>query len=87
MYSFLLKSAILPEQSYDFFTYGGSKPVVVNFRGNNIEIKNGTRFGVRKSSNGKHIRLIFPSDPTRVITLDADTAKQLARGIKERGAK
>jgi len=83
MYAFLLKSAVLPEAAYDFFVYEGAKPVVVNFRGKPIEIKKGTRFGVRPSTNGKHVRLIFPSDPTRVITIDTPTADKLAQGIKE----
>jgi hypothetical protein len=83
MYSFLLKSAVLPEQAYDFFVYQGQKPVVVDFRGKPIEIKKGTRFGVRPSTSGKHVRLIFPSDPTRVITLDERASRELAKGVKE----
>lgn len=87
MYSFLIKSAVLPEAAYDYFTYDGSKPVEVDFRGRKISIDKGTRFGVRPSTNGRHIRLIFPSDPTRVITLDMKTATQLADGVaKEKRA-
>lgn len=82
MYSFMLESRILPEKSYEFFTYNGARPVTVNFRGNEITINKGTRFGVRPSTNGKHIRLIFPKDPTRVMTIDLETAKKLARGVK-----
>jgi hypothetical protein len=81
MYSFLMESRILPEQSYDFFTYSG-RPVTVDFRGREIKIEEGTQFGVRPSSNGKMIRLIFPKDPTRVITIDQETARKLARGVK-----
>lgn len=80
MYSFLLESRVLPEQSYDFFVYQGS-PVDVDFRGRSITIEKGTKFGVRPSSNGKQIRLIFPNDPTRVITIDQATAQKLARGV------
>lgn len=80
MYSFLLESRVLPEQSYDFFIYQG-RPVDVDFRGRTITIDKGTKFGVRPSSNGKQIRLIFPKDPTRVITIDQETAKKLARGV------
>lgn len=82
MYSFLIQSLVKPETNYDFFTYSGAKPVEVTFRGKAIEIKKGMRFGVRKSSNGKMIRLIFPDDPTRVITIDLATAQRLAKGIK-----
>lgn len=80
MYSFLLESRVLPEQSYDFFIYQG-RPVDVAFRGRTITIDKGTKFGVRPSSNGKQIRLIFPKDPTRVITIDQATAQKLARGV------
>lgn len=87
MYSFLLQGAIearpRPEEAYTFFTFNGARPVVVNFRGKDISIKNGQRFGVRPSRNGKHIRLIFPSDPTRVITIDESTANRLARGVQQ----
>lgn len=82
MYSFLLESRILPEKDYEFFNYSGKRPVTVVFRGKEIEIKPGTRFGVRPSSNGKHIRLIFPNDPTRVITIDPATAAKLAKGLR-----
>lgn len=82
MYSFLVESRILPEDKYQFFDYKGSKPVTVEFRGKPIEIKNGTRFGVRPSTNGKNIRLIFPSEPTKVITISMEIAKQLAKGLK-----
>jgi len=81
MHSFLL-ARIKPESDYEFFTYDGAKPVTVDFRGNPVTIKQGTRFGVRPSSNGKHIRLVFPNDPTRVITIDLATAQKLARNIR-----
>lgn len=82
MYSFLIESRILPESNYEFFVYKGKKPVTVSFRGKEISVAPGTKFGVRPSTNGKHIRMIFPSDPTRVITLDLETAKKLAKGLK-----
>lgn len=84
MYAYLLNARVKPEADYQFYEYNGAKPVIVDFRGNPITISKGTRFGVRPSSNGKHIRLVFPNDPTRVITLDLDldTAQQLAKGVK-----
>jgi len=81
MYSFLI-ARIKPEEAYDFFTYKGKEPVTVEFRGKPIQIAKGTRFGVRPSSNGKHIRLIFPSDPNRVMTIDRAVAEKLAKGAK-----
>lgn len=87
MYSFLLQSRILPEQSYQFFTYNAKKPVLVNFRGTETKIENGMKFGVRPSTNGKFIRLIFPKDPTRVMTVDLETAKKLAKGAAPKAGK
>ncbi len=82
MYSFLIESLVKPETNYTFFTYSGKTPVTLTFRGNPVSITDGTRYGVRRSSNGKMIRLIFPNEPTKVYTIDLDTAKKLARGIK-----
>lgn len=82
MYSFLLESRVLPADDYEFFTYNGRNKVEVSFRGKPIEISKGTRFGVRPSTNGKSIRLIFPDEATKVITIDLDTAKKLAKGVK-----
>lgn len=81
MYSYLL-ARILPESNYEFYTYDGPKPVTVEFRGKPITISRGTRFGVRPSTSGKHIRMVFPSDPTRVMTIDPDTAQRLAKHVK-----
>jgi hypothetical protein len=81
MYSFLVKAAPRPEEAYQFFTYRGKRPVVVNFRGRDISIGAGQRFGVRPSANGRHIRLVFPGDVNRVITLDLPTAQKLANGV------
>lgn len=87
MYSFLLSSVAVearprPEEAYTFFTYKGASPVGVTFRGKELAINRGDRFGVRPSRNGKFIRLVFPNDPTRVITVDQATANKLAKGVK-----
>jgi hypothetical protein len=87
MYSYLLKARVKPESDYEFFTFNGTKPVTVDFRGHPITISKGTRFGVRPSSNKKHIRLVFPNDPTRVLTIDLDTATELAKAVKRETAK
>jgi hypothetical protein len=76
-----VEAAIKPETDYQFFTYKGSKPVEVQFRGKPISISKGTKFGVRKSHSGKDIRLIFPGDKTRVFTLTQDQANRLAKGV------
>lgn len=69
------------QSHYQWFTYKKSKPVLVNFRGRQIEIGKGTKFGVRKSGDQKKIRLIFPNDPNRVITVPMEQAQQLAKGV------
>lgn len=86
MYSFLVTATpvtalIKPESNYQFFTYQGKKPVTVHFRGKEISIGKGTKFGVRPSASGKDIRLIFPGDKTRVITISREQANQLAKGV------
>jgi hypothetical protein len=90
MYSFLtvarrvdVEAAIKSEDVYSFFTFKGSKPVALNFRGKEEYIEKGDKFGVRKSANGKQIRLIRPGAETRVFTLTMDQANALARGIKK----
>lgn len=79
MYSFLAR--VKPETDYDFFTYRSKKPVELDFRGKPVVIKDGQRFGVRKSSNGKNIRLVLPDEITKVMTITIDQARKLANGV------
>ncbi len=81
MYAFLIETRVLPQSAYDFFVYEGDRAVTVNFRGKEIKVTKGTKFGVRPSTNGKFIRLVFPSDPNRVLTIDLDTAKKLSKHV------
>jgi len=90
MYSFLTTAAVKKVEAlikgegvYQFFQYRGTKPVVLNFRGKEEYIEKGDKFGVRKSANGKQIRLIRPGAETRVFTLTSDQANSLAKGIKK----
>lgn len=84
MFSYLLESAIKPEENYEFFVYTGNEPVEVEFRGKTVQVKKGDRFGVRRSSNGKQIRMVIPEwgGLTKVITLSLDQAKKLAKKVK-----
>jgi hypothetical protein len=93
MYSFLclgtatydpqpLESAVKDEEHYQWFTFKGAKPVNLDFRGTPEVVKKGDKFGVRKSANGKQIRLIFPDEETRVFTLSLKQAQDLAKGVK-----
>ena len=79
MYAFLIEARPFTEERYDFFTYTGDKPVAVTYKGVDYQIMKGMRFGVRPSSNGKFIRLIFPQNHTKVFTIDLPTAKKLAK--------
>jgi hypothetical protein len=81
MYSFLL-ARIKPDTEYEWFTFKGQSPVTLEFRGKPVLINKGMKFGVRKSSNGKNIRLVLPNDVNRVITIDENTAATLAKGAK-----
>lgn len=80
MYSFLT-ARIKDENEYDWFIFKGKKPVVLDFRGSKEAISKGDKFGVRKSSNGKNIRLIKYNEPTRVFTLTLKQAQDLAKGV------
>lgn len=81
MFAYLLKSKILPNEHYDWFTYQSAKPVSIDYRGTPVKVSKGTKFGVRPSTNGKFIRLVFPDQITKVFTIDLDTAKSLAKGV------
>lgn len=80
MYSCLV-AKVLDETKYEFFTYKGGA-IDIPFRGITRPLAKGQRFGVRKSSSGKQIRMIFEGDPTRVMTLDLKLAQKIAKGIK-----
>lgn len=79
MYSCLV-SKVFDEDRYDFFQYSGPA-LEIPFRGITRTLEKGQKFGVRKSSNGKQIRMIFQGDPTRVMTLDLSLAKKIAKGV------
>lgn len=86
MYSFLINPAFItavikPESAYQWFRYKGARPVVLDFRGKEVLVTKGDRFGVRPSASGKDVRLIFKDDPTRVFTLTSEQAKKLAKGV------
>lgn len=86
MYSLLVAqtkivSAIKPKSDYDFFVYQG-KTINLPFRGKDVPLTKGQRFGVRKSASKKQIRLIMGDDLTRVFTLTLDDAKKIARGVQ-----
>jgi len=73
------------EEHYQWYKFHGTTPVTLSFRGQPETIKKGDRFGVRKSANGKQIRLILPDEETRVFTLTQDQATALSKGVKKGG--
>jgi hypothetical protein len=80
MYSFLV-ARIKPADNYQFFTYEGKRPVPLDFRGKEILVTKGQKFGVRKSANKKAIRLILDDDVNRVFTISLDQARDLAKHV------
>lgn len=81
MYSFLLEAAVKPDHEYQWFTYFGSRAVKLDYRGKEVVIEKGQRFGVRPSRSGKEIRLVLPNDNTRVITISINQARRLANRL------
>lgn len=81
MYSCVV-ARIKDDDEYDWFRYSG-KPIEVPFRGITRTLDKGQIFGVRKSSNGKQIRMVFDGDLTRVMTLDLPLAKKIAKFVKQ----
>ena len=69
--------------AYDWFTYTGKPLTAENDKGRKLELKNGDKFGVRKSSNGKHIRLVTGAGgPGKVFTCDLPLATLLGKRCK-----
>ena len=78
MYSSLIKARIKGEDEYDWFSYTG--PIIMlPFRGIDIPLAKGEKFGVRKSSNGKQIRLVMGDDLNRVFTITLEQAQAIAK--------
>ena len=68
--------------SYDWFTHNGPE-MAVEGKGRSTVFRKGTLYGVRPSGNGKFIRLITGIDgPTKVYTIDPETAQKLAKHCK-----
>lgn len=82
MYSCLVITARIKEvDEYDWLAYSG-RPIEIPFRGVTRTLDTGDVFGVRKSSNGKQIRMVFKNDLNRVMTLDLALAKKIAKFSK-----
>lgn len=82
MYScVIVRARIKPATDYDWFTYKGPM-IMIPYRGIEVPLSKGEVFGVRKSSNGKQIRLVMGDDVNRVFTITLDLAKQIAKNCR-----
>ncbi len=79
MYSCIV-ARIKGEDEYDWLKYKG-KALEIPFRGITRTLEPGQKIGVRKSSNGKQIRMVFDGDMNRVMTLDLPLAKKIAKSV------
>jgi hypothetical protein len=78
-----IESRIKPNEDYAWFTFTGKGFDGMNEAQRTVSLETGDRFGVRKSSDGKKIRLITEKDgPNKVYTCDLPTAQYLAKKCK-----
>ena len=81
-------SRIKTEEEYSWMIYTGAEIHAANDKGRNLILHKGDKYGARKSSNGKQIRLITEEGgPTKVFTCDAELAALLAKRSKPVKAK
>lgn len=74
---------VKPDAAYIWFSYNGPELNAANDKGRKLSLIQGDKFGVRKSANGKSIRLITKTDgPTKVFTCDEHMAQLLAKRCK-----
>lgn len=81
MYSCVVESRVKGDAEYDWLRYSG-KSMEIPFRGIARTLEPGQIIGVRPSSNGKQIRMVFQNDINRVMTIDLATAKKIAKSVK-----
>jgi hypothetical protein len=79
MYSHLV-ARVKGEEDYQFYRYTGPT-MMLNFRGKEEPISKGDKFGVRKSSDGKKIRLIMDDNLSRVFTISLPEATSLSKHV------
>jgi hypothetical protein len=77
----VVQAAIKGEEHYQFFTYHGPT-IKLPYRGIEVPLEKGQKFGVRKSADGKKIRLIFDDEVNRVFTLPLEVAQKIAKKVK-----
>jgi hypothetical protein len=83
MYSNLIVvAAPKSAEHYQYFKFMGKKAIDLPYRGISVPLEPGQRFGVRKSRDGKKIRLVLDDEVNRVFTLSLDIAKKIAKTVK-----
>ncbi len=76
-----VEARIKGEDEYEWFTYTGPS-LPIPYRGDSEILERGQIFGVRPSSNGKHIRLVFQGEETKVFTLTPELARKIATHVR-----
>ena len=75
-----VESAPKGTDAYQWYTYTGKPRDLVSGGGTPLYLKKGQSFGVRKSGDGKHIRLITKDlGPNKVFTLLPEVALDIGR--------
>lgn len=69
-------------EHYQYFKFIGKRAIDLPYRGIEIPLEPGQRFGVRKSRDGKKIRLVLDDDVNRVFTLPIELANKIAKTVK-----
>jgi len=77
----VVEAAIKPAENYDFFIYKGPT-LQVPYRGIEVPLMKGQRFGVRKSRDGKKIRLVMDDEVNRVFTIPLELAQKIAKKVE-----
>lgn len=76
-------SRIKGADEYAWMKYTGQPIAATNDKGRTLKLQTGDVYGARKSSNGKHLRLITLKDgPTKVFTVDEELASLLGKRSK-----
>ena len=77
------EARIKGDEAYDWFTFTGKSIEAENDRGRTLRLSKGEKFGARKSSNGKQIRLVTEKDGVnKVFTCDMGLATYLGKNCK-----
>lgn len=78
------EARIKGDDEYSWFQFTGAKIEATNDKGRTLRLVKDDKFGARKSSNGKLIRLVTEKDGlTKVFTCDMDLAVYLGKNCKQ----